>query len=54
MLPKGLRMGHSALLTGEDLTNLYQLAKLPEPKISPTTTPIVRNPPQRFRTKKPF
>lgn len=54
MLPKGLRMGHSVLLSGEDLTNLYQLAKLPEPKVSPPTPIMSRNSPQRFRPKKPF
>jgi 23S rRNA pseudouridine2605 synthase len=46
-MPKGLRSGHSVLLSGEDLTNLYQLAELPPPKLpAPPKKPL-----SRFRTK---
>jgi|WetSurMetagenome_2_1015567.scaffolds.fasta_scaffold66506_2 23S rRNA pseudouridine2605 synthase len=48
-MPKGLRMGHSVLLSAEDITNLYQMADLPPPKIP---LPPVKKSPPRFHTKK--
>lgn len=47
-MPKGLRTGHSVLLSSEDVKSLYELAKLPPPNI-PEPKPIIKRSEPAFK-----